>query len=129
MPKRLSASTASRPTGARPKVSATKAARGNARSATARSNGRSKAESARTAGKRTAKPDKSLIGRCGEGADIRGGGGKGAAQITSKTRAANESQSTMDRDSPFRRMATTRIKGHRSATDRRMQARRDSRNG
>lgn len=35
----------------------------------------------------------------------------------------------MDRPNEFRRMATTNLKGHRSATDRKMQAKRDARNG
>ena len=75
----------------------------------------------RTAGKRTAKPDKRILAR--------GGSRRGAARVGSTTRAANEAGSTMERPSDFRRMATTNLKGHRSATDRKMQAKRDARNG
>jgi hypothetical protein len=72
-----------------------------------------------TAGKRTAAPDRTIRGP-GKTA------GKGVAQLTSNTRAANEARYALSRDdSDFARFARTKIAGHRSATDRRVKAKRD----
>lgn len=93
--------------------------RGRRRSPARRGSGNPRA--ALTAGKRRARPAREVLGR--------GGSRRGAARAGSTTRAANEAGSTMDRPGDFRRMATTKLRGHRSATDRKMQAKRDARNG
>lgn len=93
--------------------------RGRQRSPARRGSGNPRASL--TAGKRRATPDRRVLAR--------GGSERGAARVGSTTRAANEARSSMDRPNEFRRMATTNLKGHRSATDRKMQAKRDARNG
>jgi hypothetical protein len=71
-----------------------------------------------TSGKRTAKPDRAVRGR---------NDSKGAAQFASKTRKAREAPWAISRgETDFRRTAYKTIKGHRGATDRKMQAKRDA---
>ena len=75
---------------------------------------------AATKGKRTAKPDKEIRGLAG---------GKAVAQMTSKTRKANEAPWSMSRgNTDYARTAAKMIKGHQGATARKMQAKRDAKN-
>lgn len=75
---------------------------------------------AETKGKRTAKPDRTISGLAG---------GKAVAQVTSKTRKANEAPWAMSRgNTDYARTAAKMIKGHQGATSRKMQAKRDAQN-